>query len=77
MGVRLAERSKSKPSNQASADSGRRTANIWSAIICFLQGKAWETTPVEKFPQEIYNEEYTLHCNRRRSESSMALEEEE
>ena len=33
--------------------------------------------PCEKFPQKNYNGEGTLHSNRRRSESSLALEEEE
>ena len=32
--------------------------------------------PCEKFSQENYNEESTLHSNCRRSDSSMALEEE-
>ena len=33
--------------------------------------------PCEKFPPKNYNGENTLHSNRRRSESRMALEEEE
>ena len=32
--------------------------------------------PCEKFSQENYNGENTLHCNRRRSKPSIALEEE-
>ena len=32
--------------------------------------------PVKNFPHENYNGENPLHSNRRRSESSMALEEE-
>ena len=38
--------------------------------------KAMGNHPCEKFPQEKLQWEYTLYCNRRRSESSMALEEE-
>ena len=33
--------------------------------------------PCEKFPRENYNGQDTLHSNRQRSESSIALEEEE
>ena len=38
-------------------------------------GKEMGNHPCEKFPQENYNGENTLHSNRRLSESSMALEE--
>ena len=33
--------------------------------------------PCEKFPQENYNEQDTVHSNRRRSKWRMAFEEEE
>ena len=39
--------------------------------------KAMENHPCEKFPQENYNGEDILHSNRRCSELSMALEEEQ
>ena len=41
------------------------------------QGKTTGNHSCEKFSQEIYNEENALHSNHRRSESRMALEEEE
>ena len=40
-------------------------------------GRQWETTPVKKLPHENYHGEDTFRSNRRRWESSMALEEEE
>ena len=54
----------------------RHGANIRPGIIWSLQGKSIENHHCEKFPQENYNREDTIHSNRS-SESSMALEEEE
>ena len=58
--------------NQASAASSpTRCYNL------IPRGKAMGNHTREKFPRENYNREDNLHCNRRRSDLSMALEEEE
>ena len=60
------------PSNQPSAT--RRKYVIDYNLIPSV--KAMENHPCKKFPQDNYNGEDTLHSNRRRSLSSMALEDE-
>ena len=71
-------RSKSKPSNQASAGSSPTNCKylIGYNLIPSREGNG-KPPPRKISPGKNYNEEYTLHCNRRRSESSKALDEEE
>ena len=42
-------------------------------INLIILGKAMGNHPCEKLSQENYSEENTLHSNRRRSESSVAI----
>ena len=65
------------PSNQARACSSPTRCKYLTDYNLIPSGEGNEKPPLRKFSQENYNGEDTLHSNRQRSESSMALEEEE
>ena len=54
-----------------------RTIFVFVKNVRLHQGKIMGNHSHEKFPQENYKGDNTLYSNRRRSESSMAVEEEE
>ena len=65
------------PSNQTSAGSSPISCKYLTGYNLIPSGKAMGNHLCGKFPHNNYNREDILHSNRRRSESSMALEEEE
>ena len=65
------------PSNQASAGSSPTRCKYLAGYNLIPSREANGNQLCEKFLQENYSVEDTLHSNRRHSESSMAFEEEE
>ena len=63
------------PSNQASAGSRPTRGKYLTGYNLITSWKAMGYHPCEIFRHENYNGEDTLHSNRRRSESTKALEE--
>ena len=61
-------------SNQASVGSSPTRCKY---LLGYNLNPSMGNHPWEKFPQENYTGEDTLHSNRQRSESNTALEEEE